>query len=147
MAKFILPTNDILRELEHLEHMFVFYEGGIRGVIKDTVLLSNAWELTHYSSAKHDGIRPITAHGLVDKIIRDYENSPNAIFLHYSENTRGSVHVELASELIDNAVSDMMSLIFKHLVYDVCKTQWEWIGNDLLTNISIYEQRKPYEDF
>lgn len=137
MAIYILPTNDIVKEFMDFESMFIFYEGGVKGIIKDTVLLSEASQYGRYASFENKGVRKLMAKGLMDKILSDYSNSAEAVFLRYSENTSSSVQIELVTELIDNAVSDMMNCIFVRTVYDICKTRWEWIGNDLITNIRI----------
>lgn len=154
-----LPTTDIVRNFKEFDRLFSFYEGGIKGVVRDTVLLSAAWVLDHPSwifdreimrypglVAHYDTKHPITtaypviADGLLEKIMRDYANSPEAMMQRFSENTSSENYVEIVAEMIDRAVGEMMNTLFRSSVYDICKTEWQWIGDDLVAKIKIYNR-------
>lgn len=141
MVYVALPTTDIVRNFREFERLFTFYEEGIKGVVKDTVLLSSAWILSRTSNMQPHA-RPIIADGLLDKIMRDYANSGEALMQRLSENTSSESYIELIAELIDRAVGEMMYALFLSTVYDVSKTEWRWIGDDLVAKMKIYD--RPY---
>jgi len=137
MNLYILPTRDLLRLFSSYENLFWFYNDGVKGVIRDIILFSNAWELKHYSPIK-DCKKPITAQLIFDKIVQEYSNSPDGRMNGITGNLIDSECVEIAAELIDNAVSDMMFVLFSSLIYDVSKTNWKWFGDDIIVEIKIF---------
>ena len=58
----ILPTANIIRTFLEYRQTFDFYNGGLKGIVKDTLLLSSAWELPG------NEIRSMRESGLIEKI-------------------------------------------------------------------------------
>lgn len=138
---YVLPTKDIIQQYNDLDHLFTFYEGGVRAIIRDTILLSSAWKLELFSERYHlpDNTKPLTAKGMMDNVMREYSNSEDAIFQRFSENTTKETFVQIAVENIDYTVSEMMFALFKRQIYTVVKRDWQWFGNDLIVKINTYE--------
>jgi hypothetical protein len=135
---FVLPTADIVREYQDFDPLFVFYEDGIRGVIRDSILLSEGWSVKPTRYREVQSWRD-TRTRFLEKVLRDYSNSPEAVLTRLLENTSAEMYVELVTEDIMRRVMGMMHDVFRHLVYDVSKAEWKWIGNDLATRIRIYD--------
>lgn len=133
MALYVLPTGEIIREFKNFEEMFSFYEEGIKGVVRDMVLLS-------------DDITPgdpksSTTQGLLDKILREYMNSPEAVIQHLLENTSAANFVEFISEALKMMVQDMMRRLFTNALYEISKTEWQWIASDLVIKVQLIDRR------
>jgi hypothetical protein len=131
MLKVILPTIDLCQEFENFELLMSFYEGGLRGVIRDLILVNENYQ---YNFKYQD-------EDLIDKIVRDYKNSPDAVISYISENTDKSEFIYLASLAINRSVTNMMAAIFQRTVFDICKERWRWIGDDLCIHIEVLEDR------
>lgn len=134
MIKILLPTAEIIRDHGRHEGFFNFYEEGLRGVVRDMVLMSDDSIFSTSIPQRQLNV----SEGLIQKILREYQNSPEAVMQRYLENTTYESYVELIAEMIADSVHDMMRSIFVSAVYDVSKTEWDWLGNDLITRIRIY---------
>ena len=139
----ILPTAEIITRFKGFEELFGFYDDGLKGVIRDTILTSQAYDLVkrRYPTG-HKNKCIIMASGLMDKILRDYHNSADAMFLHRIENTNAATYVEEAAILIDQAVHEMMRVLFAKIVYDMCMDGSVWLGDDLMTKVYTYCEEK-----
>lgn len=135
---YVLPTASIVREFREYNRLFSFYEDDIKGIIRDTILVSSAWMQKDYSRYHHEIHRPLMADDLMEKIIRDYHNSGEALMQRLSENTSSETYIQRIVEQINRQVGDMMMTLFLNYVYDVSKTEWQWIGDDLVVKITIY---------
>lgn len=135
--RFILPTSDIIREFRQEDWLFGFYDEGVKGLVRDTVLAHQA----HRTEVVCDGSGDSVQARLLEHVIRQYENSLEFRFL---ENTLGHCHpasmVEMVVLCIDHAVSVMMREFFAGLTYDVCKSHWQWLENDLIVNLLLKDQ-------
>lgn len=140
MVYVALPTRDIVRHFKDFERLFSFYEEGIKGLVRDTVLLSSAWVLGRNISIQPYSPHPVVADGLLEKVMRDYASSSEAMMQRLSENTSAEAYVELVTEMIDRAVGEMMYTLFVSSVYDVSKTEYSWVGDDLVIKMRIYER-------
>lgn len=128
MRKFLLPTTELFFEFRHYEQVLLFHDEGVRGVIRDLVLLSTG-------IPNHDE----EAQDLLKYLLEEYNRS---IDLRYLENTLRypnavAVMVEIAVTEIHQAVEAMMAQYFRNLVYDICKARWQWLGADLILQLDI----------
>jgi hypothetical protein len=135
--QFILPTGDIVREFQRDDWLFGFYDDGIKGLVRDVVLLQGDHNTRH--AAFRDPEDAVLL-ALLENVIQQYENSLEYRFL---ENTLRHCHptfmVEMVVLGVDHAVSRMMREFFAGRPYDVCKSRWQWLGNDLITTISFMD--------
>lgn len=128
MLKLLLPTSDIFLSHKHFEPLLYFYEDGVRGLVRDTVLLS---------SQPLPGSEDVQA--LRERLVAEYDRCANARFLENSmrRHEYASFLVEMAAEEIDYRVAEMMWQFLRGRVYEVCKTRWKWVGADLVATIQI----------
>jgi hypothetical protein len=122
----ILPTEDIVREYQQFDDLFVFYENGIKGVIADAILLNEM-----LTSDLH-GIRGTK---IVDKVLREYTNSIQAYNNYYRENTNVVTFIELIVENIMISVNEMFYCLFRNQTYFPSKVESRWHGNELIARI------------
>jgi len=144
--KYILPTSDLVRQFKPHERLFNFYEDGIKGLIRDTILLSAAYRYHLFAFSRYNNSqyapRPTIADGLLEKVLRDYDNSLDAHLERFQQNTNSSYYVETVVKLIDHAVGEMMADIFQSTAYDVSKTDWQWHGSDLVARVNLYPESR-----
>lgn len=145
MALFILPTYSIGKRFQQDADVFYFYDHGIYGVIRDSVLLSSAWRRPHAVARHFDN------NDLVRKIIRDYENTEDYRLMGYRdtmhERTLSEIRIEATTERICDAVEDMMYSLFKDNIYDVCKSNWRWLGHDLVASVNVNMPEDNTDDY
>ena len=139
LARFILPTAEIVRNFKEYEPLFSFYDEGLRGLVRDMVMLSDmhaAPEETRSTGFK----RELGSDGLLEKVLRDYGHSLDAMFAHHIGVPNKAPFVGALVELIYQHVVEMMSAYFRREPYEVCKQQWEWLGSDVIVGISFLER-------
>jgi len=123
MVIFILPTKDILRLFQKYDELFMFYNDGVKGVIRDTILS-----------------RVSTNRGLDDvlnKIRIDYLNSVDAVMEYLTEYEFRSECIDLAVELITIAINEMMIDLFKSRNSSIIISYWKWFGDDFIIGTQI----------
>lgn len=138
--RFVLPTGKIIHTFNTFEPVFCFYEEGVRGLVRDTVLLNTGDpEGRAYVDSDEARIKRgklLFAEGLLERVIAQYENS---LDLRYLENTLGQYCAEsivrMMVEQIDLAVAQMLRDYFGGQVYQMCKSRWKWVGTDLLIRV------------
>ena len=126
----ILPTAEIVKEYEAAERTFSFYEDGLRGVIRDLILYSNA--------EKKSG------NYIQDKILREYSNTPEAVMSRIMENFVTEMYIELLVEVIFNSVSNMMQMLLPQTVYTISVIEHQWSCNDLIIKIKNLDEKESY---
>lgn len=144
MPKVILPTGDLLRNYRALEPMFSFYspgageEGGLRGLVRDMVLTAD--EATgpppHFQAVFKKAIQDS---GVLEKVMRDYADSPEGRFVFHTGRGHESSQVEMTAEALYEAVLEMMSAIFMRAVYEISKQDWQWLGDDLVATVKLLD--------
>lgn len=135
MALVILPTSEIIRDLESFDEMFSFYDNGIRGIVRDNVLQSDLSHISEVPVLRTNAI-PHWIQKLNDRIVFEYTNSHQAIRQHYLENTSDTLYVELVAEYVNALVFEMLKTLFVQSHLDIQTTGWRWIGNDLLIRVT-----------
>lgn len=142
MLRVVLPTADIVREFRGYEPIFCFYEDGIRGVVRDSVLLSNGMyehELDECISHQSSLIETF-----INRVVEEYENS---IHRRYIENTYAknspSITLELVVAQINSMVNTMTRALFMLRAYEICKSRWQWVGDDLIAVVQFLDD--PYD--
>lgn len=134
MAKVILPTSELLSFLTTFQELFSFYEDGLRGLVRDCVLLSDS--VTQYDRLSIREFSPAQIDpDFAKKVMREYEESPSAMFLRMTENTNSYHAAEMALEYIHDAVVDMVKSTFGPAVFDISKGWHHWHCNDLVIEV------------
>lgn len=121
-----------------------FVEDGFKGVLRDSILacdvLMSPGDTIWSREFSCVNIDPY----ILSKVMREFEDSGYARFLHLSENTQDiSIRVEMALELVQDAVRDMMAGIFGRAIYEIHPQKWDWLGNDLVIRVTVYEDHEP----
>jgi hypothetical protein len=138
MPKVVLPTAEILKTFKDFEHLFDFYEDGLKGVVRDMVFTADTFQ------AQPDRVRDafkqaLQNSGLIEKIMRDYSMSPEAQFhFHVGSHTQESA-VEIAAQCIYVVVLQTMSNLFMRAVYEISKQEWDWVGQDLIASVQVLD--------
>ena len=135
MSKFtILPISEALKEFQLMEFSLVFYDEGLRGLIRDHVLVSNARMSDIDFYATTDDADP-----LEKKVVDQYHNS--SYYRHDVEMGNDNLTLNaalMASKRIRKWVNGMMYAAFVHDVYSVHEQHYRWFGNDLIVKIDIW---------
>lgn len=139
MPSVALPTAGIVHEYRDCEALFSFYEDGLKGLIRDMVLVSDSRPPMHKPTAEEIKQEFLDS-GLPERIMTQYAQSPDARFLAHTGNTTHEAFIEMAAEVIYQSVVEMMNSLFLRLVYEVRKQRWSWIGNDLVVSMRILER-------
>lgn len=130
IERLILPTGDLVRQFRDYERLFVFYQDGVKGIIRDTIVLSDDGSYLPKREQCASGNR-----FLIERIVRLYENSAEALCAFHQENTTAVDSVEVAVTEIHTAVAEMLQWLLAKHEYYVCRHQHQWLGNDLLVTI------------
>jgi hypothetical protein len=135
----VLPTSEVIREFIQHDTLFCFYEGGIRGLVRDSVLLAadHPYEVVdgHYCAKP----RPLKNKDLMEKVLRDYENSLDWRWMENHYRFNPSSQIAILVDLVDFAVGKMMRGLFVQAVYEICKTTYTWLGDDLAVSLKVLE--------
>lgn len=159
MSLVILPTSEIIRELEQFDDMFSFYDSGIRGVVRDNILQSDLSDISEAQVLRTNSIPP-WIRKLNDRIVFEYSNSYQAIRQHYLENTSDELYVEMIAEYANALVFEMLNTVFMKNNLNILSYKWayidgkwtrvdawRWVGNDLLVQVEHHKdlnnERKP----
>lgn len=145
MPKVVLPTADLLKDFAHLERMFDFYEDGLRGLVRDMVLTADAVDTP--SSRVEDAFKQALQNtGLIEKVMRDYAHSADARFNFLTGTGSEQIEVEIAVEHIYQIVLEMMAQLFRRAVYEICKQEWQWLGDDLVAKVDVLDSGVGQDD-
>ena len=123
MVIFILPTKDILRLFQKYDELFMFYNDGVKGVIRDTIL-------SRVSANR--GLDDV-----LNKVRTDYLNSAEAVMEYLTDYEFRSECIDLAVELITIAINEMLIDLFKSCNYTMSKSYWKWFGDDFIIGAQI----------
>lgn len=143
MRRLIVPTSDLVREFWHCEPLLCFYDEGVRGLIRDTVLLNCGVPAGSFSLHRRRKEPPLFSDGLLDHVLGEFERSLEVRFLENTLPQRAesaSFAVEAVVEAIDEAVARMMREFLLRDIYEICKTRWQWIGYDLLVMVQVLDR-------
>ncbi len=137
IPRFILPTSEIIRTFKAKEELFEFYEEGIRGLVRDIVMRPRAFDTVQICDGVGYNKDAMILEELVAQVVSQYENS---LHYRYIENTRAHIHpsclVEVVVLCVEDAVSQMLRGFFAGFAYDVCKSNWQWLEDDLVVTIT-----------
>ena len=136
---YILPTYTIVAQFKEFENLFTFYDEGIKGVIRDAVILSAAYNLYDYPESLYHPPKERT-NGLRDKVLADYDQSLEAKWSNFelSRYPNNTILIEIIVDKLEDAVEQMMRGIFRRDIYDVAPGGHKWIGNDLAIGMEIH---------
>ena len=131
---FILPTAEIIDQYRKFEPLLSFYREGIKGIIRDIILMENgSTKFQHFAIRRNKKV--MLAETIVERIMRKYNDSPEAMFQSYFGNDQRAFCVELAAELLYTSVNEMMDSLFGCEEIDVDESTHRWIGNDIIVTI------------
>lgn len=140
MLKLILPTTEIYRAHRHYEPILCFYEDGVRGLIRDTVLLCNPTPtLKQDEDERSDDLR-----ALLDKVLGEYESSVDRAMLEnmFRRQDYASWLVEMCvcsiEEQVNRLMREFMQVFLRDDAFELCKSRCSWLGADLLVRVEIY---------
>lgn len=120
MNKIILPTDDIVMELECVEPLFDFYRNGIKGVIEDLMLENNK--------------------NKIDEIICSYNSEALGKFYILTDSSNSNVDflIEVTLNLIHVMLNEMFRTIFCNINYSIKNNGFKWIGNNIVIDVDVY---------
>lgn len=130
--KVILPTGDIVREFKALEPILSFYDGGIRGLIREAI--------RSVSEPECRSLDDFALEQFCNNAIEIYENSIERQFIEntYNSNYPAAI-LELALARIADLVWEMMFGLFASIPCLVDAFHCRWIGDDLMITIKLPE--------
>lgn len=131
MLAIILPTTPIVKGFSQYENLFCFYDDGVKGVVKDHVLVSRSCLVSFYEDIQ----KTDKSVRLMDEIIQKYETS---LHRQYMENTyNGCKPIHMLEDIIneiEREVNNMMYLYFFEHPYSI-ERGVKWVGDDLIIKI------------
>lgn len=129
----ILPTHEAFSFFNLAEHYLMFYEDGLRGLLRDHVLVSEP------HLCDNDDIESIfNEDPLQKKIIDTYTNSIGYLPDYYMGRTDATISAALEqSAHIRNWVNSMMRSIYPNEVYYIHAQYYRWLGKDLHVRIDV----------
>lgn len=131
----ILPVSEALKEFALSEYLLTFYEDGLRGLIRDHVLVSTAIICgIDFFESELEVEDPLSK-----KIVDAYTES--LYYRHDQEmgtSDRNLNAALAASERIRRWVNGMMYATFLNDVYSVQEQYFQWFGDDLIVRLDIW---------
>lgn len=141
---FVIPLCDMMRTLEHFEDLLAFYPDGLKGVVRDILPMVDSHRiLRHRASGFVSEWESATLPLVIDKIMRTYDNSAEAVVSRFMENTTAAPFVELVIEKIYREVQLVMGDMFGNIPVTVSKDEGCWLGKDFVAWITIHEHFVP----
>jgi len=131
----IIPIFEILNDHQESEQLFYFYDDGLRGVVRDIILFSSGCEFKNLHPNKRAGADEC----VVEKILRDYYNTPEATLSRFTDNIDMEVYIEVIAQSIAISVEELLRALIPRIVYEFSKTEFQWLGDDLLLKMRIFE--------
>ncbi len=131
----ILPVSEALKEFALSEYLLTFYEDGLRGLIRDHVLVSTAI-VCGIDFFEHEA----TVEDPLSKKITDSYTS-SLFYRHDQEmgvSERNLNDALAASERIRRWINGMMYAILLNDVYSVQEQYFQWFGDDLIVRLDIW---------
>ncbi len=131
----ILPTHEAFSYFNLAEHYLMFYEDGLRGLLRDHVLVSDP------HLCDNDDIETIFGEDpLQQKIVESYRNS--YIFKRDEHMGRAEINISAALEIsahVRNWVNAMMRSIYPNEIYHIHEQYYRWFGSDLHVRIDVMD--------
>lgn len=143
MIRVILPTSKILQQFKNLEPLFSYADDGVMGVIRDMVLDADSPETNDFSSREFGHISPMFCDNISSVshfYLQEYENSAQAVVTQHRENMVYSMYVEIALANMHQVVREMISELPFDKDYEISKQTWDWLGNDMIINVRVYNR-------
>jgi hypothetical protein len=140
----VIPLADLVRTLQPFEETFAFYPDGIKGVIRDILPLVDGHRVLRFRARKFvSELESASFPVVLDKIMRVYDNSAEAVMAHCTENTYAGPWIELVVEKIWREVQLIMSNMFGSIPVTVSKDEGCWLGNDFVAWVTIHDTYYP----
>lgn len=141
MSLVILPTSDILREYQHFETAFdSFHHEGLKGAVRNMVVMSDDLGVGHRPYAEICDDILSRKNDLIELIVNEYLNTPEAQFWLHTKGYSNQMQIEAMAQALYQSVVEMMTCFFARKVFDINKQQTEWVGDDLLIEVTDLEQ-------
>jgi hypothetical protein len=146
VPKVIFPTGELLQEFKFLEDMFAFYDGGLKGLVRDMVLTADFADTPDIHALLGTGIeeafhRALKSTGLIEKVMRDYVHSPDARLAFVLGDNHAEHAVEIAAEALYQRIFELVNHLFMRTIYEISKQYISWDGDDLITHVDVLEER------
>lgn len=122
MKKVILPIAELINQYGACENLLSFYKGGLHGLVVDTI---HCCCIDYFNNQD-------TLHCFYDKVLNDYNNSSDAIWNLYNENTKLDTFLLILLETIACLINEVISTFFTQMNKFVFNKKHEWLGNDLI---------------
>lgn len=137
LQRMILPLADILDSYMQYDAIFCFYEGGIRGLIKDAVyessLRDESSELrAHYRQYRN--VDPLVEYAL-DKFFDNLElvSRSNAVYAELSRDNE--MVIRFVTEAIVLDIWEVMRVFVGPVEYTVVDHSLKWFHRDMLATL------------
>ena len=127
----ILPTESLVSRLEVEEETFVFWPGGIRGVVSSMILNAELDNLRYYTHPVQKTKNQFLTISVIDKILFDYRNSPFSIGIFLNDRIDETARIDLTLEYIDEIIANMLLYSLQTHPFKLDKTYEKWVGNNL----------------
>lgn len=139
---FVIPLSDLVRSLDHFEETLQFYPGGLKGVIRDTMPLVDGRRIMRYRAGGFISEREtITLPLILDKVVNEYENTPEAVVTRIMENTTAAPFIELLVEKVYREVQLVMGSMFGFIPVTVSPDEGCWLGDDFVAWVTLHEDQ------
>jgi hypothetical protein len=122
-----------MQEYNEYDYLFYFYRDGLKGLVEDIIIHSASWEF-HKLDCKHDE-KPAIAKNVIDKMLMEYEYTPEGIINNITNNTMHLLKIEIIATMLDNAINEMMYCIFQKNIYHISNINIRWLNNDLIIDV------------
>lgn len=141
---FVLPFAEVVRQLENFEELLAFYPGGVKSVIRDALPLVDGRRVMRHRAGNfisewETASLPI----LLDKVMRVYESSAEAVVTRIMENTSASPYIELVVEKIYREAQMVMSSMFSFVPVTVSSDEGCWLGEDYVAWVTLHDHFVP----
>ena len=131
--KFILSTAPLVQEFGQFERLFEFHDGGIRGIIEESLLSLADILIMPNSDLRYSA--------LINKVLAKYENSVQYRALEYSyPDADASVTIEYVLGIISNSLFALMQNVFMGAPYEIKTDRLVWVGDDIIVKVIHYKR-------
>ena len=127
----ILPTANLITNLEVEEDTFVFWPDGVKGVVSSMILNANFENLRYYTTDIPKRKNQFLTISVIDEILFNYRNSPFSSGLFLNDRIDESARIDLTLEYLDAIIADMLLESFLTRPIEVDKTYSKWVGKNL----------------
>lgn len=157
MPRIILPTYEIITEAIAADHLFNFLEGGVKYIVRESVIGSSFqgknrnlpppapsfWPVSEWNNPpqhkrfQSDLTREVIHH------YDDYVNDGESVRPPIDEYLKQVDRIELIVSSIEQSVDEMMRSIMATKLFDVLDGDFQWLGKDLIVDVRILPNRNP----